>query len=128
MARFHLFGDEMPEEQVSRYQGRLQDESYRGYLDMMLFDLPKPARVKTPLLVLGAAEDRIFAPHEVEATAAAYGTSAHIFPNMAHDMMLDAGWQQAAESMVQGWLFQPNRGHQPAGIVAGTSSAPTSAA
>ena len=103
MARFHLFGDEMPEEQVSRYQGRLQDESYRGYLDMMLFDLPKPGRVKTPLLVLGAAEDRIFAPHEVEATAAAYGTSAQIFPGMAHDMMLEAGWQKAAEAMV-GWL------------------------
>ena len=103
MARFHLFGDDMPEALVRRYQERLQDESYRGYLDMMLLDLPRPGRVKTPLLVLGAAEDQIFGPHEIEATAAAYGTTAQIFPGLAHDVMLDEGWQTVAEAMVE-WL------------------------
>jgi hypothetical protein len=46
----------MPEEQIKGHFSRLQDDSYHGYLDMLGLNLPQPKRVKTPLLVLGAAE------------------------------------------------------------------------
>jgi alpha-beta hydrolase superfamily lysophospholipase len=103
LAQELLFSATMPEEQVLSYFPRLQDESYRAFLDMMVFDLPKPERVTVPVLVLGAADDRIFYPHEVEATARAYGTAATIFPNMAHEMMLEAGWE-AVDDTILGWL------------------------
>ncbi len=105
LAREFLFSAGMPEEKVRGYHSRLQDESYRAYLDMMGLSLPRPRRVKTPLLVLGAAEDRIISAGEVEATARAYGTKAEVFPNMAHDMMLEEGWQTVAERIV-GWLTE----------------------
>ncbi|MBN1137273.1 MAG: alpha/beta hydrolase, partial [Anaerolineae bacterium] len=57
----------------------------------------------TPLLVLGAADDRLISPSEVEATAQAYGVRAEFFPNMAHDMMLEDGWQMVADRIL-GWL------------------------
>ncbi len=85
------------------YAKRLQDESFLGFLDMLALNLPRPQRVKTPMLVLGAANDTIFHPNEIEATARAYNTPATIFPNMAHDMMLEAGWQAVADKIIA-WL------------------------
>jgi alpha-beta hydrolase superfamily lysophospholipase len=103
LAREALFSDDMPEEQVGSYFSRLQEESYRAYLDMMGLSLPKPRRVRTPVLVLGAADDRLISLRDVEATARAYRTRAEMFPEMAHDMMLEAGWQAVADRILS-WL------------------------
>ena len=56
---------------------QLQDESYFSFMDMLLLDLPKPKRIKTPLLVLGGEYDAIFPRHEVEKTAVAYNCTPH---------------------------------------------------
>ncbi|MEJ2750883.1 MAG: alpha/beta fold hydrolase [Anaerolineae bacterium] len=98
-----LFSADMPAEQVADYHGRLQSESYRAYLEMLGLSLPRPAQVKTPVLVLGAENDAIFTVEEVEDTAVAYHTQARIFPNMAHDMMLESGWQTVADAILD-WL------------------------
>ncbi|MCP5097483.1 MAG: alpha/beta hydrolase [Chloroflexi bacterium] len=102
LAREMLFSPDMPESNFSEYFAQLQDESYLAYLDMMFLNLPKPARVKTPILVLGAEHDRVFTMKEVEETAVAYQTTPHFFP-MAHDMMLEKGWQQVADKIIN-WL------------------------
>jgi alpha-beta hydrolase superfamily lysophospholipase len=71
---------------------------------MALFNLPQPRKVKpTPMLVLGAENDTIFTRAEEKATVRAYTAQAEFFPNMAHDMMLEAGWQKVAERIVA-WL------------------------
>ena len=66
--------------------------------------LPRPERVKTPILVLGAAGDRLVSTQKVDATARAYHTRAEIFPDMAHDMMLEAGWQAVADRILA-WFY-----------------------
>lgn len=104
LTQFHFFSPNMPQEKVNGYFAKLGDESYRGFLDMLLLNLPRPAKVKTPMLVLGGENDVIFSMDEVRATARAYHTQPHFFP-MAHDMMLEAGWEQVAEKMVA-WLEQ----------------------
>jgi len=103
LAREDFFSEEMAEEQILAYSKLLQDESYLGFLDMLLFNLPKPKKVKTPMLVLGAARDTIFYPDEIEKTAKAYNTKAEIFAEMAHDMMLELQWQVVAERIIT-WL------------------------
>ena len=70
---------------------------------MMIFSLPNPEKITTKLLVLGAENDMIFYPDEVEATAKAYGTKAEIFPKMAHNMMLEADWKSVADYILN-WL------------------------
>ncbi len=72
---------------------------------MLAFDLPYPQRVQAPMLVLGAQGDRIFTPREANATASAYKTTASVFPHMAHDMMLEAGWQEVADAILT-WLAE----------------------
>jgi pimeloyl-ACP methyl ester carboxylesterase len=97
-----FFSADMPAEKVHTYWTRMQNESYRASLDMMLLSLPRPQRVQTPLLVLGGERDTIFRRTEVEATARAYHAEAKLFP-MAHDMMLEDRWQEVADYMLA-WL------------------------
>lgn len=107
LARYQFFSDNMPAEQVKRYFHLLGDESYRAFLDMLLLNLPKPKRVNTPMLVLGGRDDTIFTMDEITATAKAYHTEPHFFP-MAHDMMLEDGWEQVAEKMLM-WLEEQGK-------------------
>ncbi len=102
LTREAFFSADMPEEQVRAYFARLQDESYRAYWDMLMLNLPKTQRIKTPLLVLGATRDMIISQKDVVATARAYGTQAEFF-DLAHDMMLEAGWQAVADRILD-WL------------------------
>jgi len=105
-----LFSDNMDKEKVTAYAKKLQNESYLGFLDMLMFSLPKPKKVaKTPLLVLGAAYDMLFKPNEIKATARAYETNAEIFDDMAHDMMLEAKWKFVAERILQ-WIDETRIG------------------
>jgi pimeloyl-ACP methyl ester carboxylesterase len=102
-ARWALFSKEMPEEQFMKYFTKLDDESFRAYLDLLGLNLVHPKRIKTPMLVLGAEADNVISINNVNATAKAYGTTAEFFPNMGHDMMLGAGWKPVAERM-ESWF------------------------
>lgn len=90
------------DEVVDWLHERVQKESYLAFLGMLTPHRPR-RRPSLPVLVLGAADDRIFTVPEVEVTAAAWGTTAHIVPDLAHDVMLDSRWQEAADVLEQ-WL------------------------
>jgi pimeloyl-ACP methyl ester carboxylesterase len=94
---------DLRDEEVLRYWRQMQDDSFMAFLDMVALDLPKPAKVKTPLLVLGVARDNMIAPREIEATARAYNTQAEIIPDVAHNSMLDPRWQTVADRILA-WL------------------------
>src|SRR5207244_3714384 len=102
-----FFSADMPADLVQHYEHNIQDESYYAFLDMLVFDLPRPQRVRArqtiPTMVIGGADDHIFTPREVQQTAHAYGGDAEIFLHMAHDMMLEANWRQVADRMLA-WL------------------------
>lgn len=55
------------------------------------------------MLVLGAENDKIVSPKEIEKTARSFDGDYKIFPNMAHDLMLERGWQTVADFMIE-WL------------------------
>lgn len=103
LAREAFFSADLPEQELRVYWRQMQNESYRAFLDMVVLDLPHPARVRTPLLVLGAERDNMLNPREIEATARAYHTKAEIIPGVAHNSMLEKGWQRVAERML-GWI------------------------
>ena len=103
LAREAFFSANLPAEAVERHFARLQPESFRTQLETLLFNLPRPEKVRTPMLVLAAANDAIFSVAEEQATARAYGTEAVVFADMAHDMMLEPGWRSVADRVL-GWL------------------------
>ncbi len=105
LAREHFFSPDVPQADVDRYAALLNDESWRTAFDVLILNLPRPKRVKTPLLVIGGENDKVFHVWEVQRTARSYNTTAVIVPDTAHDMMLDTNWQVAADHVLA-WLAQ----------------------
>lgn len=104
LAKHALFSDDMPDDRVAAYQKRLTDESFRIYLDELGLNLVHPKRVKSPMLVMGAAKDTVISRKGVEATARAYNTKAEFF-DTAHDAMLEANWRPVADRILA-WLTE----------------------
>lgn len=102
LARERFFSSHTPESDVRDYSARLQEESGRIGFDAVL-SFPRPGRVATRLLVLGACDDASVTRRAVRATARAHGVDAEFFPDMGHDMMLEPGWRSVAERM-DTWL------------------------
>lgn len=102
LAKKFLFSADADDEKIAEYAGRFGNESYRAALEMV-FNLPKPKKIKRPLLVLGAEKDALIAPEKIEKTARVFGADCKIFPGMAHDMMLERDWQKVADYMID-WL------------------------
>ena len=98
-----FFSNDLPDELLLEYWKQTQDDSFMAFLDMVALDRPKPEKVKTPLLVLGAGRDNMIGPREIDATARAYNTQAEIIPDVAHNSMLEPGWQRVAERILS-WL------------------------
>ncbi|MBV6394527.1 MAG: hypothetical protein HFACDABA_00092 [Anaerolineales bacterium] len=103
LARWAFFSEGFSEAQLLKYHARMNEESFRMFLDLLGLNLAHPQKVKTPLLVLGAEQDTVIRPRDIRDTARAYGVEAALFPDMAHDMMLEAGWRSVATRIVE-WL------------------------
>lgn len=102
-ARRKFFSAWTPESDVVKYAALLQEDSARVGIDCLVLSLPRPRRITTPLLVLGADDDGAHTRKEILATARAYRTEAEFFPRMGHDMMLEPGWADVAER-IHTWL------------------------
>jgi pimeloyl-ACP methyl ester carboxylesterase len=96
-----FFGSAMPGDEARRYTGRLGEEAVAAAWQVAL-----PRRVpdvRTPMLVLGGADDRLLSPRDVVRTARTYATRARIFHGMGHDLMLGPGNLGVLE-VVLDWL------------------------
>ncbi|HOW76929.1 MAG TPA: alpha/beta hydrolase, partial [Candidatus Competibacteraceae bacterium] len=100
-----LFSKDTPRAKLEEYFNLVQAESQMVAMDMMWFNplRLKPGQLWLPLLVMGAQNDAFVSPAMVQETARFYRTDAHIVPNMAHAMMLEMNWREAADQML-GWL------------------------
>lgn len=108
--RAALFAQPLAPADLLRYYRLAQPESHRAIWDMSLFNLPHVSRVLAglprggaDLLVLGTAHDAIIPPAQVEMTARSYGVAATILPDLGHGLMLEAGWRDAAQAILD-WL------------------------
>ena len=82
-------------------------ESSRAMLDLSLrLHWLRPERNNTPLMVIGAAGDRISTPEDVRATARHHDVDATIVPGLAHMMMLEPAWERIAQAIAR-WLASP---------------------
>lgn len=99
-----LFAQPVSMERLQQMAARIQPESARVIWDMTLFNLPQPARMhRPPMLLLGAECDPIIPPALTEMTARALGVLPHVFPGMGHGMMLEAEWRKVAQRVLD-WL------------------------
>lgn len=99
-----LFHQPVDEARMLEYYRRCQPESHRAVWDMTLFNLPHTTLMhRPPMLVLGAAHDKLIPPSQVNMTAHTYGLEAEIFEDLGHGMMLEQDWEVVA-TRVAAWL------------------------
>ncbi len=101
-----LLSDRVPDSDLLQYESLFQNESQRVVIEMLAFDpfawKPDPS---LPIMVMGAADDAFLTPRQVEDTAQAFGTTATIFKDMAHGMMIEPDWRLAADAIAD-WLVR----------------------
>lgn len=90
---------------------RLGDESYLAFLQTIVVR-PRPDRVRVPVLLVAAEQDRFFTRAEMRQTARAYGTRAVVIEGSGHDLMLDRRWPDVAHHIDE-WVRTVNRIHRP---------------
>ncbi len=97
LAKHLLFSDQMPDDEARQYWSKLQDESYRLFLDALFLNLPQQAPdPKLPRLLIEAGQDRIVTKPDMDASARFLSTQAKVIPRAAHDLMLDPTWKESA--------------------------------
>jgi pimeloyl-ACP methyl ester carboxylesterase len=99
-----LFSDNVDDALVRGYFRRMQHEAQSALMEMSMLHLSALRPIpKVPLLVLGATNDGFFTPGLVAATAHGLGAACEIVPDMAHAMMLEPGWRDAADRIAD-WV------------------------
>ena len=101
--KWAFFSNDTPDDVVDGYARRLSSESYLAFINMMFPRIRVRYHRQVPILVLGAQEDNMFSVEEVRETAKKYDAACHIFPDVAHDMMIDKNPLKIAEFMMN-WL------------------------
>jgi pimeloyl-ACP methyl ester carboxylesterase len=102
--RRNLFSSDLPDADYARFLRRVQGESRHVGIELQGWRpfAPMPWQAP-PMFVLGGLEDRFIRPDAVRATATYYGTAPHLVPGLAHALMLEPRWEDAARPLRE-WL------------------------
>jgi pimeloyl-ACP methyl ester carboxylesterase len=104
--RRHLFSDELPDADYARFARRVQGESRHVGIELQGWRpfAPMPWQAP-PMFVLGGEEDRFIRSDAVRGTATYYGVTPHLVPRLAHALMLDPHWEDAARPLLD-WILK----------------------
>jgi len=104
--REHLFSHDLPDLEYARFARHVQGESRQVGLELQGWRrfAPMPWQAP-PMFVLGGLDDRIIRPDAVRGTATYYGVAPTLVPRLAHALMLDPRWEDAARPL-RDWLLE----------------------
>jgi len=103
LRRRQLFSPELDAAHARGYVGRLRPVGAFAQWQLLLHRDPEPAVGRPPVLVVGSPDDRVVPRAALDRAAARYGGAPLIFPGMGHDLMLDVGWADPIDAILD-WL------------------------
>lgn len=102
--RDHYFTPAMPPALLAQVAQHIHPESPRAVMDLAFpfaFPPQPPTHIAAgEITVIGGAADAIFTPAQVAQTASRYRTEPIIVPGLPHMLMLEPGWEAAAQAIV----------------------------
>jgi alpha-beta hydrolase superfamily lysophospholipase len=102
--RRNLFSNDLPDDAYERFLRRVQGESRHVGIELQGWRPFAPMPWQAPrMLVLGGLDDRFIRPDAVRATATYYGVAPVLLPGLAHALMLEPRWRDAADAL-RDWL------------------------
>ena len=104
-----LFAPAFPAEEAAPYLERVEARRRAGMLTRS--PLPDPVGAPT-VLVAGSPDDRVVRRPALDRAATRYGSAPLLFPGMGHDLMLETGWTEPIDAILD-WLAKrlPAAGH-----------------
>ena len=94
----------IPEGERQALHEALVHESGKVYRELIFGSIKvDPTKIKCPVFVAGGAEDRIVSPTLVRWTAERYGAVLKLYPDHAHWLIGEPGWQAIVADLVA-WL------------------------
>lgn len=96
-----LYHPDTDQELIRKCKEKMCSESFKVLLQMMFGPVKKMS--STPILVLGAKEDRVINEKEVISTAQFHQVEAHVMGDLGHNMMLDTEYDKVADIVLK-WL------------------------
>jgi pimeloyl-ACP methyl ester carboxylesterase len=97
--RRQLFSPALAEDEAEAYMGRIG-----VYRPMSGKRVPRPVGAP-PVLIVGSPDDRVVSRKSLDRTAARFGGAPLLFPGMGHDLMLDSGWAEPIDAILD-WLVK----------------------
>lgn len=95
-----------PDNGFSAYASRFTDESHTAWAEMCNPAFLDTAKIPDmPIMVIGGDEDRLIPPAFIRSAARLLGIRAELLPGLGHALMLERGWDAAAER-IETWLIE----------------------
>jgi len=91
-----MFANHLPDTELRPVVARMQDESFRAYLDMMLLNLPATKPTGIPLLMIGGTDDFLVHPSALKKNARQLNAELVLIKG-AHCINMEEGWERVAE-------------------------------
>ncbi len=101
--RGQLFGPNLHASAARVYVSRTGRASRLAQWQLLRARGPQAPVGDPPVLVAGTPDDKIVSRAALGRVAALYGGAPLLFPGMGHDLMLDAGWAEPIDAIVD-WL------------------------
>lgn len=98
-ARKVMFSEEYPEIKLEKAVEQMQDESFLVFLEMVALKLPDYSKILTPLMIIGGEKDYLIPEKATRKMAGLYKTDPHIIKDAPHNIMMESGWEKAAENI-----------------------------
>lgn len=99
-----MFAPSVSDALIDEVVPRMQDESFRAYLDMMLLHLPKRKASSIPLLMIGGEEDFLIHKQSLKKNAQQLGAEL-VMMKGGHNINIEDGWEMVAEN-IEGFFKQ----------------------
>jgi pimeloyl-ACP methyl ester carboxylesterase len=103
LSRRQLFSRELPDAAAKGYAKRIGHASSRAQWELLAARAPEEPVGDPPVLVVGSPDDRVVPRSALDRVARRYGVAPLLFPGMGHDLMLDAGWREPIDAILD-WL------------------------
>ena len=98
-----MFAASFPDDELLPIVTRMQDESFRAYLDMMFLNLPSTKPTGVPLLMIGGEDDFLVRPSALKKNAHQLNAEMVLMKG-AHCMNMEEDWEQVAERINEFFL------------------------
>lgn len=95
-AKKFMFAPNVSDELIDAAVPRMQDESFRAYLDMMFLNLPAAKQCSIPLLMIGGNDDFLVRPSSLKKCCKKLNVELVMMPG-GHNINMEKGWEKVAE-------------------------------